>query len=163
MKYLTSILCFIPFIINAQNLTFNDLDVVLSKSIVESSDYLEKKGYRIFETKSNENDNQISYIWDNNEKSNPNTSYLLITWDKTINYKMVWHQFHSLSKFNLLKNELEKMNFYLSDSYVKFESLYYTYISTDYSVSMSKGENIYTFSLKHNPDKIIRREIVPKY
>ena len=163
MKYYLLILCMLPFKIFAQNLNYNDLTNILSETIVQSSDYLENKGYRIFNTNSNTNDNKISYIWDKQGKSNPSVSYLLITWNKSKNYKMVWYQFHTLSHFNFLKNHLEKSGFKLTDSYVELESLYYQYTSSRYSVTISKGEKKYTFSIRYNWDKVLNNEIIPKY
>lgn len=163
MKYFIIILYFLPIKIIAQNLTYSDLKSILSKPIVESSDYLENRGYRIFETKSNTDDDQISYIWDKNGKSNPTTSYLLIAWDKTKKYKMVWYQFHSLSHFKSLKTNLEKSGFKIVDSYVKFESLYYEYVSPYYSITISKGEYSYTLAIQFNSDKIKNKDIILKY
>lgn len=163
MKLAILFLCFIPFKTFAQNLNCNDLENILSKTIVDSNVYLESKGYRIFKTNSNENDNQISYVWDKNGNVDPSVSYLIITWDKNKGYKMVWYQFHTLSHFNHLRNNLEQLGFKLTESYVKFESLYYEYNSSDYSVSMSKGEDIFTFSIKHDYTKILRKEIIPIY
>jgi hypothetical protein len=164
MRYfIIIILYFFPLKIVAQNLAFNDLKNILSKSIVESSDYLENKGYRIFNTKSNTDDNQLSYIWDKNGNPNQTVSYLLITWDKTKKYKMVWYQFHSLYQFKSLKTNLEKQGFKLVDNYVKFESLYYEYKSPYYSISMSKGEVSYTFSIKYNSDRIKNKDIFLLY
>ena len=163
MRLLIFTLCFLTFKTNAQNLNFNDLKNVLSKTIVESSDYLETKGYRVFKTKSYDDDTQITYIWDKNGKSNQTVSYLVIRWDKEKNYKGVWYQFHTLSHFNQLKNNVEKLGFKLTDSFVKFESLYYEYTSTDYTISMSKGDMEYTFSLSYNWDKVLKNEIIPKY
>jgi hypothetical protein len=163
MKLFILSICFITFKTSAQNLNYNDLKIILSKTIVESSDYLEKKEYRVLETNSNKNDNQISYIWDKKGKANPSVSYLLITWDKDKDYKMVWYQFHTLSHFNQIKSSLEQIGFKLTDSYVKFESLFYEYTSSNYSVSMSKGDSGYTFSIKYNWDKVLKKEIIPKY
>jgi hypothetical protein len=152
-----------PFKTIAQNLSYTDLKNILSKTIVESSDYLENKGYRVFKTDSNKDDNQIAYIWDKNGESNPTLSYLLINWDKSVNFKSVWYQFHTLSHFNQIKSYLEQNGFKLTESYVKFESLFYEYNSSDYSISMSKGDKSYTVSLSYNPDKVVKGEIIPKY
>ena len=76
---------------------------------------------------------------------------------------MVWYQFHTLSHFNFLKNHLEKSGFKLTDSYVELESLYYQYTSSRYSVTISKGEKNYTFSIRYNWDKVLNNEIIPKY
>ncbi len=163
MKFLLLLLLLLPFNSVAQNLSYNDLKIILSKSVVESNNFLENKGYRIFETNTNNEDNQISYIWDKYGKPHNTVSYLLITWDKSKDYKMVWYQFHTLSQFNRLKSEIEKIGFKLIDSYVKFESLYYVYNSTNYSISMSKGEKDFTISIRYNWDKILRNEITPRY
>jgi hypothetical protein len=163
MKLLILIFCFITINVNAQNLNYNDLKNILSKTIVDSNDYLENKGYRIYETNSSENDNQLAYIWDKEGKSNFSVSYLVIAWDEEKGFKHVWYQYHTLSHFNQLKGSIEQLGFKLTNSYVKFESLYYEYTSSDYKASLSKGDKSYTFSIVYNPDKLISKEIIPKF
>ena len=163
MKYYLLILCMLPFKIFAQNLNYNDLTNILSETIVQSSDYLENKGYRIFNTNSNTNDNKISYIWDKHGKSNPSVSYLLITWNKSKNYKMVWYQFHSLSHYNSLLKTIESLNFKRTESYYKFESLNSIYENDTYNISISKAANHYTFSIRYQFNKLLLKEIKPKF
>ena len=71
--------------------------------------------------------------------------------------------FREINHFNFLKNHLEKSGFKLTDSYVELESLYYQYTSSRYSVTISKGEKNYTFSIRYNWDKVLNNEIIPKY
>ena len=148
MKYYFLLLLLIPFKSVSQNLDYNDLVNILSMSIIESNEYIENKGYRIFENGSTTK-NTLSYIWDK-QGNNKSISYLLITLDKSKNYKMVWYQFHSQQHFNILKNHLDKVKYKLVDSYIEFESIYYDYKSPMYSVTLSKGENSYIFSIKNN-------------
>ena len=163
MKYYLLILCMLPFKIFAQNLNYNDLTNILSETIVQSNDYLENKGYRIFNTNSNTNDNKISYIWDKHGTLNPSVSYLLITWNKSKNYKMVWYQFHSLSHYNSLLKTIESLNFKRTESYYKFESLNSIYENDTYNISISKAANHYTFSIRYQFNKLLLKEIKPKF
>lgn len=149
MKFYFLFILFIPFKNISQNLNYQDLVNIISMPIIESNEYLENKGYRIFESGST-NKNTLSYVWDKLGKDSKSTSYLLITLDKSKNYKMVWYQFHSQQHFNTLKNYLDKAQYKLVDSYIEFESIYYDYKSPMYSVTLSKGENSYIFSIKNN-------------
>ena len=167
MKYIITLilLCVIPFQIIAQELNYNDLINILNLKIVESNDYLENKGYRLYDSTLNGNDNDLKYTWDKTSYSPKTNSFLGISWNKLNSTKMVFYQFYNLSHFNYLRKNLEQLGVKLTDSYVESDGLYYKYNSSDsnYYIIMKKGVSSYDFSVVYNIRKVLRKEIIIRY
>ncbi|MCA4810612.1 hypothetical protein IF128_12820 [Empedobacter stercoris] len=146
----------------SQILSYNDIKSILDQSLIEADNTLSNKGYRI-NRNSGIDENSLSYIWDKKGKSDRSTSYLIISIDKSRPYKMVWYQFHSLSHYNSLLKTIESLNFKRTESYYKFESLNSIYENDTYNISISKAANHYTFSIRYQFNKLLLKEIKPKF
>ncbi|MGV0948212.1 hypothetical protein ACTS9U_07015 [Empedobacter falsenii] len=146
----------------AQTLSYNEIKSILDKSLSEADNSLSYKGYRIY-SNSGISENSLAYIWDKKGKSDKSTSYIVISIDKSKPYKMVWYQYHSLTNYNTLLKTIESLNFKKTESYYKFESLYSIYENDTYNISISKSQNHYTFSIRHQFDKLLNKEIFPKF
>ena len=148
MKYFLSIifLCSISIRTIAQDLNYNDLKNILNYSLADSNDLLESKGYRIFKSNFDDNDDEITYKWDKGRNSNIPISYVFIMWSQDV--KVVSYFFHSLNHFNSIKNNLEQIGFKLMDNYVKSGYLVYVYSIGNYTVQLEKGEKKLRFFIQ---------------